>query len=57
MKSLAFAIFIAASLNCAQCLDREMTVQVNPKEMECYFEQLGKMRLRSCFRKLIAGLF
>lgn len=57
MKSLAIlAVFIVASLNSVQCLDREMTVQVNPKEMECYFEQLGKIRLASLFRKFIAGL-
>lgn len=46
MEKVALVLLVAASLQCVvQCLDREMTVQVNPKEMECFFETLGKITL------------
>lgn len=34
------------------CLEREMTIQVNAKERECFFERIGE--IRETFRELIS---
>lgn len=39
------SILIIASLHLASCMEREMTVQVNPKERECFYENLGKNKI------------
>lgn len=54
MEKFALILLISASLHCVvQCLDREMTVQVNPKEMECFFENLGKITLARLYWRFI----
>jgi hypothetical protein len=39
---LAIFTFIAISFNVVECIEREMTIQVNARERECFYETIEK---------------
>lgn len=43
-NQIAIITLIAASLHRASCLEREMTIHVNAKERECFFEKIGESK-------------
>lgn len=53
---LVVITFIVANINISSCLEREMTIHINAKERECFFEKIGEKffhsKLQNCFEVL-----
>ena len=45
---IAVITLIVASSHFSSCLEREMTIHVNAKERECFYEKIGEEIKKNC---------